>query len=101
MIKKHLPPIYLKSAEKTSVPIDRRVFLERTIGLLVGAGIVASCFQSATAAEKYSKADVNYQDTPKDGQSCANCKFWDGAGGCEIVEGEIAEDTWCSVWVEV
>ncbi len=77
------------------------MFLQRTTGLLVGAGIVASYFQSAMAAEKYSKADVAYQDTPKNGQSCANCKFWDGAGGCEIVEGEITADAWCAVWVEV
>ncbi len=101
MTNNHFPSVYTADTEQTTAPITRRVLLECTAGLLVASGIAAGSIQSANAAQKYAKADVSYQDYPKDGQSCANCKFWDGAGGCEIVEGEITADAWCAVWVVV
>lgn len=79
--------------------IARRQFLGRTTCLFVAAGLASGSLQKAKAADKYSKEDVSYQDTPKGDQSCANCKFWDGEGGCEIVEGEVAAEGWCAVWV--
>lgn len=35
----------------------------------------------------------------KDGIACANCVFYEGPRGCEIVEGEIDPDAICKLWV--
>jgi HK97 family phage prohead protease len=34
-----------------------------------------------------------------EGMVCANCVFYEGGGGCEIVEGEIAPNGICKLWV--
>lgn len=49
-----------------------------------------------------SKDAVQYQDEPKNGQRCADCKYYikdkngDGLGACTIVKGKISPDGWCS-----
>lgn len=35
----------------------------------------------------------------KDGIACANCVFYEGPRGCEIVDGEIDPDAICKLWV--
>lgn len=35
----------------------------------------------------------------KDGIACANCAFYEGPRGCEIVEGDIDPDAICKLWV--
>ena len=98
MIKKRPSPTIASAVYDANTSIPRRVFLRSTAGIIVGAGITASGAQPARAFEKYDRADVAWQDTPKDGQSCENCRFWDGNGGCEIVAGEFEPDDWCAVW---
>ena len=78
--------------------IARRAFLQKSAGLAV-LGVTIGGLQSARAQQKATQADVNYQDTPKDGQKCANCHFYDGESGCSVVEGEVIADAWCDVWV--
>lgn len=34
-----------------------------------------------------------------EGMVCANCVFYEGGGGCEIVQGEIAPNGICKLWV--
>lgn len=34
-----------------------------------------------------------------DGMICANCVFYEGGGGCEIVSGDIAPEGICKLWV--
>lgn len=47
------------------------------------------------------KAAVEYQEEPEDGEQCDGCTFYiedkngDGLGACAIVEGTIAPDAWC------
>lgn len=47
------------------------------------------------------KAAVNYQPEPNDGQQCSGCRFYipdrngDGLGACAIVEGTIDPAGWC------
>ena len=51
------------------------------------------------------KAAVNYQDQPSDGQQCSGCQFYipdkngDGDGACAIVEGNVAPEAWCVSYV--
>jgi hypothetical protein len=53
------------------------------------------------------KPTVNYQDTPRDGESCANCgayipdKNGDGLGACVLVTGYFETDDWCAVWYPI
>lgn len=30
---------------------------------------------------------------------CAKCRFYDGAGGCRVVDGEIGRNGWCVLWL--
>ncbi|AFK21400.1 hypothetical protein E6P09_16520 (plasmid) [Haloferax mediterranei ATCC 33500] len=52
-----------------------------------------------------SQEAVSYQDQPKDGQQCSNCRFYiedkndDGLGACAIVEGKVAPDGYCVSYV--
>ena len=91
--------------EETSQPgrrrgskkIIRRAFLKTTAGVVAAFGAIGG----ARALQKATQEDVSYQDTPMDGQSCANCHFWDGEGGCDVVEGEVSADGWCDIWAAV
>ena len=84
----------------SKVRIARRAFLEQSARVLVAAGITVGGLQSAQAMQKAQQSDVSYQDTPKDGLICADCSFYDGEGGCTIVEGEISADGWCTAWTD-
>jgi len=64
---------------------------------------------AALAAEADAKAPqkaVMYQDQPKDGKKCAQCKFYINAakdpdkarGGCTQVVGSISPNGWCVVY---
>jgi hypothetical protein len=47
------------------------------------------------------KSDVNYQDSPNEGNQCSGCTFYitdkngDGVGACAIVAGNIDPEGWC------
>ncbi|KAB1185062.1 MULTISPECIES: high-potential iron-sulfur protein [Haloferax] len=53
-----------------------------------------------------SQEAVAYQDEPKEGLQCSNCRYYiedkndDGLGACAIVEGEIAPEGYCVSYVE-
>lgn len=74
-------------------------------------------------AKKVSKTIAHYQDHPKDGKSCATCRFFNpsGMGGgmmggrmggmmdggpmggmmsgtCQVVEGEVAANAYCDLY---
>ncbi|GAC1567771.1 MAG: hypothetical protein NVS2B3_07740 [Vulcanimicrobiaceae bacterium] len=62
---------------------------------------------AALAAEADAKAPQNavmYQDKPKDGKKCSQCKFYINAkdpkanGGCTQVAGSISPNGWCVVY---
>lgn len=49
----------------------------------------------ADAADKMSKAEAEYQDTPNGILSCATCTLFDAPNSCKVVEGEVSPDGWC------
>lgn len=84
--------------------MKRRSFGRRSLlreGLLL-AGIASlvgvSGAESAVADEKLSQKDAEYQATPKNGQSCANCQHFLPPSGCKLVKGKISPNGWCSFW---
>ncbi|KAB1191192.1 MULTISPECIES: high-potential iron-sulfur protein [Haloferax] len=78
-----------------------------------GTGGVPEEYATATSIggvernpEQLSTQDaVAYQDEPKEGKQCSNCRYYiedkngDGVGACSIVEGEIAPEGYCVSFV--
>ena len=60
----------------------------------------------ARAQTKASKQAMQYQDKPKDGQTCDTCMQWEpganaGAPGtCKVVEGPVSPKGWCVAYVK-
>ncbi len=98
MTKNNTLPLDMSAEADGPQRLDRRAVLNGAAGLVAFAGVAAGGLQSAKAADKAAQADVDYQDTPNNGVNCAGCQFYDGDGGCEVVEGEISADGWCAIW---
>jgi hypothetical protein len=50
------------------------------------------------AAEKMTKQQAEYQDTPNGIYSCGLCTLFDKPKSCKVVEGEVSEDGWCKAF---
>ena len=48
---------------------------------------------------KRSREEVQYQDEPYLGRSCARCVLYQGHGVCVILEDPVSPDGWCNQWV--
>ena len=88
-------------ADRSSIaanPVSRRAFLEAAA--FGGAAVVAAGYAStpAQAANKVPQKSVRYQQTPKDGQRCDNCSFWQTPSSCTLVDGKIDPAGWCSLY---
>ncbi len=72
-------------------------------GMAAVAGVAAGSLILGRQAQagKASKAAMQYQDQPKNGQQCNGCsQYVEGStasamGTCKIVEGEISPQGWC------
>lgn len=78
--------------------LTRRDLLTTASAALTGTALVTFAASHAAAAEKVSKDQVSYQDTPKNDQYCADCRFFQEPNACERVEGEISPEGWCALW---
>ena len=81
---------------------SRRGFLKRSAAV-TAAIVVATLFgaQQSQAAKKSSKKQVRYQDVPKGGRKCADCRFFQAdKKSCEVVEGKISPQGWCVRFVK-
>jgi hypothetical protein len=47
---------------------------------------------------KMSKAQAEYQDSPKGIQSCATCSLFDEPDKCRVVEGSVSPNGWCKAY---
>jgi hypothetical protein len=79
--------------------LGRRAVL-REAALLAGLSSLLglATAESAVADEKLSQKDAEYQATPKQGQSCANCQHFIPPDSCKLVSGKISPNGWCSFW---
>jgi hypothetical protein len=55
---------------------------------------------TAGAQSKVKKAVAKYQDTPKNGQQCADCRFFRPPKACQLVQGDISANGWCSFFAK-
>ena len=78
--------------------VTRRSLLQ-CAALLAGGTLAAGVIQIKPAyAQKVGKDAVKYQDSPKDGQKCADCLYFQAPGSCAVVEGAISPNGWCSLY---
>ena len=69
------------------------------IGLLGGiTAWPASTVAQQAEAEKLSKAQVQYQDSPKGIAMCATCTLFVSPRACKVVEGDISPSGWCNAY---
>jgi hypothetical protein len=70
--------------------------------LFAGSVIAVVVAPPRAHAGKASKADFFYQEKPKDGKSCANCRLFvaseSGKGTCAVVDGDVSPNGWCMAY---
>jgi hypothetical protein len=59
---------------------------------------VETVLRQASAQEKLSKAEAEYQDRPKNGLACAACTLFRPPSSCQVVEGDISPSGWCKLF---
>jgi hypothetical protein len=70
--------------------------LRRNLLSILASGIaVGFTAAAASAQQKMSQADAEYQDRPKSGLDCAACSLFRPPRSCEVVEGDISPEGWC------
>jgi hypothetical protein len=82
-----------------SLGISRRQVLTIAAGAVTGATAVIGTSTPVQAA-KASQKVVKYQDTPKGEQRCENCVQFEAPSACKTVDGTVAAQGWCMVYVK-
>ncbi len=83
--------------------ISRRSLLKGAVGI---TGFALASALTAKAQGKATKAAMQYQDKPKDGQKCSDCRFFTAGktstanGTCQVVEGSISPQGWCTAYAK-
>ncbi len=83
--------------------ISRRTLIKGAVGV---AGVALTSVLTAKAQGKATKVAMRYQDKPKDGQKCSDCKFFipgktsTANGTCQVVEGPISPQGWCTAYTK-
>jgi hypothetical protein len=49
----------------------------------------------ASAQQKMSPTEAEYQDSPKNGLTCAACSLFRPPRSCEVVDGDVSPRGWC------
>jgi hypothetical protein len=82
--------------------LHRTTASKRKFMRLALAGIAGATLRPRqTLAEgnaKMTKAQAEYQDTPKGIQMCATCSLFDEPHACKVVEGDISPNGWCKAF---
>lgn len=83
--------------------LSRRQHLQRVAKVVCAMACAGlSTAQHSWAKSKADKRDFLYQEKPKDGKSCANCKMFTASasskGVCAIVDGEVVANGWCMAY---
>lgn len=56
-------------------------------------------FDQSTGADGAHYASADKNPFKEEGMICANCVFYQGGGGCEIVSGDIEPNAICKLWI--
>lgn len=82
---------------------SRRRFLKTVAATGVAAAPLLALTSRDASAAKARHLVVQYRDKPRNGNFCAQCKYFEAAGPvgnnqCQIVKSPIASKGWCSVF---
>ena len=88
--------------EPTGLPLSRRQFFPSVLGAgaIFATALSLGTGEPARAQSKVSKKVAKYQDTPKNGQKCADCNFFRPPKSCQLVAGDISPNGWCSFFAK-
>ncbi len=78
---------------------DQRAGRRKVLGFgvaILGGALV----DAASAQQKVPKAQVQYQDKPKNGAQCDGCLQFVAPSSCKLVDGTIAPTGWCLLFVK-
>jgi hypothetical protein len=91
-------PIEEEAEMDEQAKLTRRSILKGAV-LLAGGTLAAGVIQVRPAfAQKAAKAEMKYQDSPKDGQKCVDCVYFKQPNTCGVVEGTISPEGWCVMY---
>ena len=77
--------------------ISRRTLMQ---GVAFAGSLPLLATASNPALAKVSLSSVAYQGSPKDGHDCSNCSLFLPPSSCKSVEGTVAPNGWCKIWVK-
>lgn len=87
----------ITSQDETPAAPSRRQLL-KSAALLGLAALPLTA--TAASAQQYgrrqiSKRQAYYRSQPYGGASCAGCAYYNGNGGCQVVQGEVSASGFC------
>ncbi|MDZ4313465.1 MAG: hypothetical protein U0989_01625 [Azonexus sp.] len=74
-------------------------------GKVMRPGLAGGCsrwmpIDMSTPVNKAAQGNVAYRAAPNGVRRCVLClNFIGGSNACQVVEGQISPDAWCTVWV--
>ena len=74
--------------------VSRRTALQAAI-TLAAMGFVDRASAQPAPVKKVAQKVVQYQTSPKNGQSCSKCVNFEPPSSCKLVEGTISPSGWC------
>jgi len=75
---------------------SRRTIIRATVKG-ISAGLLLR-MAPASASEKMTRPQAEYQDGPNGIYSCGMCTLFEAPNGCKVVEGEVSKDGWCKAF---
>lgn len=87
------------TSRDSSFARSRRQILTGIVAGLGAAAAATSFADMARAAGQMAKTAVAYQDGPKGDRRCDNCALFQAPNACRSVDGAIAAQGWCKIWV--
>jgi hypothetical protein len=80
-------------------PLSRRQLFATLIGA-GGAAILLAANEATAAPAKTDQRTVKYQDYPKNGLSCTQCKAFKPPNTCQRVAGSVSPNGWCNLFAK-
>ncbi|MGA8169465.1 MAG: high-potential iron-sulfur protein [Methylocystis sp.] len=78
---------------------SRRAMLQTIVGCCCGGMMGRGMMGRAHArGGKSSQAAANYRGSPRGGENCANCAYFQAPRGCAVVSGSVSANGWCRLW---
>jgi hypothetical protein len=80
---------------------ERNMLSRRSMMAKIASAMATSPLLAAVAvyaADKMTRKQAEYQDTPNGIYSCGLCSLFEAPDGCKVVEGEVSKDGWCKAF---